>query len=161
MDTLCAHLEKYFSLEWYDEWTVLHETNDNEEYVSAAYRTSGNCYGWTSSLLFLEGVGEYVSHREIAKDPEEYFPEYFNQERAAWTVADIDLEEYGFTKVNSDSYESGCYTGQTDNPADILSSLQKSNPETNYIFEIDSVGQFDVRFSIWQRPMDYIHEYAC
>lgn len=147
MAIITAHLEKYFELEWRDEWIVLYDDG------CKAYRTSADSYSWTSSIEWFNG--EAVSHNEITNDPECYFDEFMDDPNKAWKIDAVDLSEYGFSKVNLESFENGFYHGQNDNPKDILEGLQSHNPEYNYIFELDSVGQFDIHFSVWKRPVGY------
>lgn len=133
-----------YSLEWSDEWIVSHETNK-------AYRTSPDSYGWLPSYVLTEdcdilGVDEIRNGDCI----DSYIEHLLNSDRAADTFG-IDWTKHGFRKLNPDAYESGFHPGQTDDPRKILAAAQAEYPLDDFLFSIDSKGQFDVNFSLWAR----------
>lgn len=62
------------------------------------------------------------------------------------------LEKHGFICYR-DNLESGFHPGQTDDPHKISKELEKEIPGAEWIFCIDGAGQFDIRFSLWYRPV--------
>jgi hypothetical protein len=70
--------------------------------------------------------------------------------RRAWTL-DVDVEDHGYKRLNTDPFEHGLYGGQSANPKAIGEALEACKV-TRYVFTLDSVGQFDARFSV------YVHE---
>jgi hypothetical protein len=65
------------------------------------------------------------------------------------------LEEMGYVNLNEDggSFENGWYGGQNDDPTSIGKAF-KAAGVTEYVFTIDSVGQFDLRFSVYVKEED-------
>ena len=145
MPRLAAILEKMgYSLEWSDEWAICN-------CCGKAVRTQADSYGWTASFTITDdGV---TCHECI--DPEEYLVSLEGDHKRANTIDRIDPENYGYVK-QSDQYENGWYPGQNDNPSEIAKALREKGHE-RFLFGIDGVGQFDVRFSV------YIHreELSC
>lgn len=141
---LFAALEEAgISLDWGDEWIV--------DGNGRAWRTQPDSYSWQSSILwgdgdFLtpdDGVEEWV---EVLKD---------DPSRALtgswWDAAD--LEELGWVQLDQD-YESGWHPGQTDDPRQISAGIREQfGDEAEILFTISGVGQFDVRFAVWVRPV--------
>jgi hypothetical protein len=137
-----------YSLEWSDEWVVSYE-ND-----SKAYRTSPDSYGWKPSYIILDD-GDIIGRDDIESGDEidTYIGHLLNDSNKADTF-DVDWTQHGFVKLNDDSYESGFHPGQNDKPKDILKEAQRKNPNSDFIFSIDSTGQFDLNFSIWARTKE-------
>lgn len=136
-----------YALEWGDEWTISYET-------SKAYRISPDSHGWRPSFVILDN-GETLGRDEIEAGDcvDEYIDHLLNDARKADTF-DIDWTKHGFVKLNEDAFESGFHPGQNDKPSDILKAAQRNDPDSDYLFSVDSVGQFDARFSIWARKSD-------
>jgi hypothetical protein len=132
-----------FSLEWYDGWTINHDTNK-------AYRTTPSHYGWKPYFIQNDWTnGEIIGGDEIENNEDlqaAYIEEYLlNNERAA-SLFNINLEKRGFTKVKP-HFESGLHEGQNDDP----SAIAEQYKDVDFVLTIDELGQFDTRFSIWTR----------
>ncbi len=136
--------ESGYSLEWNDEWMV-----DGDS--SKAYRTTADSYGWTPSIAYFDG--------DILT------PESDVSEWIAYAVNDSDVALTGRQCHKSvlvadgwalyeSGFESGWRPGQTADPAKILSAVQADRPGHDVVFYIDGVGQFDLEFSVYVRPMD-------
>ena len=131
-------LEGYgFSIEWEDEWTRC-------DGCGKAVRTSADSYGWQPSYLQTEGGECYCVDCLDADDIEPLE----NEPDRALNLRDIDPAKYGYAKVES-GFESGWYPGQNDNPREIFDRLKAAHPRL--LFVIDSTGQFDLGFSVWER----------
>ena len=114
------------------------------------FRTSPDSYGWTRSYVDTED-GRYC-HECVSEDPESFLEDFENNPRKAWTLGyEIPLEDNGYVKVNEEEYCNGLHHGQTDNPEKIAIALRSQSIE-RFIFAIDSIGQFDMDFSV------YVHE---
>lgn len=124
-------------LEWSDEWT---SCSDCRKLV----RTQPDSYSWTRS--YWDHEDGPVCHECVKKHPEDYIEEMVGNDRAAITI-DIDLDKHGFVKLQGD-LENGLYGGQKADPKVIGKSLRKHGID-RYVFVIDSVGQFDMSFSVW------------
>lgn len=144
--------------QWLDEWTRCTE-------CYRAMRTESDSYRWTMYGSFSEDG--YVCADCMKKYPLDYLTEgldysetgtYVNNANNAVTwLTSAELSAIGFTQWQADdpqTYENGWHPGQTDDPHAILALIRKST-EANVVFLIESVGQFDMRFSAWtQDPTD-------
>jgi len=143
-------------LEWSDEWTTCGE-------CYRALRTQGDSYGWT---MFGAFTGDGYTCQDCMKaDPNAYLTdtgygneEYINNSRNAVTwLTGAELKAIGFTQWapnDPQSYENGWHPGQTDDPKEILKEITETGEWAETVFLIDSVGQFDIRFSAWVRNPD-------
>lgn len=63
------------------------------------------------------------------------------------------IEKTGFVCYSPDEYcerfETGFHPGQNDNPVDIAKDIEENLPNHDYIFKIDSAGQFDIYWSVF------------
>jgi hypothetical protein len=130
-----------YEMEWEDEWSTCED-------CGKAVRTNADSYGWTRSYVIL---GECSLVCRDCVDEEDYISDYLLNESGHADTFGIDLSSYGFTKLNSDSFENGWHPGQNDSPAEIVKHLPNG---VEFVFQIDNVGQFDVRFSCWTRPTE-------
>jgi hypothetical protein len=130
-----------YEIEWSDEWSTCED-------CGRAVRTSADSYGWTRSYVIM-GEGSLLCRECV--DEDEYINEYLLNKTDAADTFGIDLAAHGFTKVNADSYQNGWHPGQNDNPRDIADKLTSG---VDYVFQIDDKGQFDIRFSVWTRPVE-------
>lgn len=132
-------------LEWHDEWWTCGECGN-------AIRTTADSYSWTPSYVLLHEC-EVVCVECIAADPEEYVQHLLNNDSTADTFG-TDLEALGFVQIPEDTfYESGWHPGQTDDPAEIGPRMTPEGHDR--VWQINGVGQFDIRFTMWTRPDDY------
>lgn len=116
-------------------------------------RTSPTHYGWQPDFYVSPSDGiiceKCFDDNEGYQD--EYIEEKINDPKSAINglITEDQLETLGWEKWNSQSYENGWYTGQTDEPQEIYNELKSKFEEI--VFFIDSVGQFDTHFSVWTR----------
>lgn len=129
-----------YAIEWSDEWAQC----DN---CAKAIRTSPDSYGWRRSYFDSEDGIQCIEC--VREDPSGYLEHLEGHPRRAETM-DLDLDELGYVKVG-ENYEHGWHQGQNDSP-DVVATSLKARGIHRFIFKIDDVGQFDVRFSV------YIHE---
>lgn len=133
---VAALLEKMgFNLEWSDEWTTCSD-------CCKLVRTSPNSYGWQPSYTINDG--EIICKNCV--DPETHLSNLEGNERAANQIESINPEDYGYVKL--DDYEHGWHPGQNASPKLIAAALREQNV-SRFIFNMDSVGQFDQHFSVW------------
>jgi len=124
-------------MEWRDEWTSCHD-------CSKIVRTSPDGWGWTPSYFATDGHLTCIEC--IREDPEDYLSQLEELGRGN-LIQFIDPGEHGYTLIQ-DNFESGLHPGQSDSPDKILEALNKAGCE-RVVMNIDSKGQFDVRFSAW------------
>lgn len=137
-------------IEWYDEWTRCGE-------CFRAFRTQPNSYSWTMYGAFVESACEYICAECLNADVESYLEDYIdNTSNAVVWCDDSTLIENGWEKWepnNPHQYENGWHPGQTDDPKKILEEIKEENEDLQVVFLIDSVGQFDMRFSAWVKEL--------
>ena len=131
-------------LQWEDEWTRCFE-------CLGVVRTSPDGWGWKPSYVITESEGPTCINC-LAQEPEDYLEELEGDSRRACQV-ELDLEKAGYRKIDIE-FENGLYGGQSASPGKIGELLDAADFE-RYIFNIDSTGQFDTRFSVW------LHEDEC
>lgn len=147
--------ERFFKDEvefgWDDEWTSCCE-------CYKAVRTTPTHYGWTPSYMWISDC-EIVCH-EHYEDYAESIIDYYKNETNKAVNRDFFpiLEKAGFICYSPDEYcqrfETGFHPGQTDDPKKIAEDIEKELPGYDYIFKIDSVGQFDVNWSVYLRKAE-------
>jgi hypothetical protein len=143
MPRLSAILEHIGAgIEWGDEWSDCYQ-------CGKLVRTSPDSYGWQPSYIRTED-GE-VCHECVSKDPEAYLLELEGDADRAWTL-DIDPADHGYTLLE-EGFENGFHPGQNDDPREIAGRLRARGID-NFVFRLDSVGQFDASFSVYV-PDDY------
>jgi hypothetical protein len=128
------------SIEWEDEWTDC-------AYCGGLVRTKPDSYGWMQS--FYMGEHEIICHECIKDDidrQKDYIEDHIGNSRKCLTI-NIDLEQHGFVHIDQ-KFEHGWHGGQDASPTKIATYL-RSKGVTRFIFVLDSVGQFDMGFSVW------------
>lgn len=134
-------LERYgYEIEWSDEWSTCQE-------CGKAVRTSPDSYGWQPSYFIMNDCELFcVDCCPI----EEYLEGIEDNPRRALNDH-ISPADYGYIKLEGD-FENGFHPGQNDNPTAIYKRLHEAGHK-RLLFNIDGVGQFDIRFSIWKKAV--------
>lgn len=140
MGRLAGILERRgYGVEWLDEWYTCTE-------CAKAFRNQPNSYSWKMYGAVLHEC-EPVCGDCLHANPEWLADEIVNNYERADTLG-IDWAAQGW-EHQPDRYENGWHPGQDDKPEAIAARV----PDTHdYLFTVDGVGQFDVRFSLWTRP---------
>lgn len=125
-------------LEWGDEWEDCSE-------CGKLVRTQADSHGWRPSY-WNDDNGETVCHECIKKDPDYYLTSLEGNHRRATTIG-LDLKAHGYSHV-SQQREAGLHPGQNGDPK-LIANVLRTMGITRFIFSLDSVGQFDVSFSVW------------
>lgn len=135
------------SAEWSDEWVDCYE-------CGKAYRSSPDSYGWTKSWWFglydCEIICADCTRKNMLDEYLDWLAE--SSERADLFLDDGELEDAGWRRVD-EKFEHGFYGGQAASPAKIAAYLHKQGFD-RIIFKVDSVGQFDMDFSVWVQADD-------
>ena len=150
---IMSFIEKNFDCEiethWHDEWTPCNE-------CYRAVRVSPDSYGWEVSYVWTSECS--IVCRECVDKNEEFqweAIEYYknNTNRAAPSWFYPYLEQHGFICYSPDEYckvfETGFHSGQNDDPREVAKDIKNNLPGYDYLFKIDSVGQFDCRWSVF------------
>lgn len=136
----------YDSGHWSDEWTGCCE-------CGGLVRTQADSYSWKAYYQNDPDCG-IVCGDCLKKDIPAYL-ESLEGKSNNGAVLDVDPAQHGYVKVNApgrhQSFESGWHPGQNADPTE-MSKTMKLNGVTRFLWFIDSVGQFDIHFSL------YIHE---
>lgn len=126
-------------LEWEDEWTSCGE-------CGKLVRTQPDCYDWTASYAIVNEC-ELLCHECLKADAPNYLASLEDDPTKAVTFGEFNPDDYGYVKVNKESYENGWY-GTTDDPKLIAKDLRNKGVR-RFIFTVDGKGQFDIHFSVW------------
>ena len=129
-----------FSCEWCDEWATC-------DSCQRAVRTQADSYCWTRS--YVDSDGEITCEDCTLEDPAEYLESLEGNARAAITLS-VDPTDHGYV-LAGDNFEHGFHEGQAADPSKIAQVLEDLGI-SRFVFNIDSVGQFDMSFSV------YVHE---
>jgi len=92
---------------------------------------------------------EFVCIECVKKDPVAYLESLEHKPNMAETM-EIDLEKYDYCCLSED-LENGLYGGQMADPK-VIGEVLKKMGIRRYLFQLDSVGQFDCAFSV------YVHQ---
>lgn len=134
------------SAEWSDEWVDCGE-------CGKAYRSSPDCYGWTKSWWLAydcEIICADCTRKHMLDEYLNWLTE--SHERADLFLSDGELEDAGWQRLDAD-FENGLYGNQAAEPKKIAAYLRKHGFD-RIIFKVDSVGQFDMDFSVWVSVTD-------
>jgi predicted transcriptional regulator len=128
------------AIEWCDEWATCCA-------CAKAVRTQADSYCWTRS--YVEWSGELTCHECMEDDDNRraYIEEELEGDSDHADTLDWDLAGLGYVRMDED-FQSGLYGGQSASPRKIADALRERGVE-RFVFQIDSVGQFDARFSCW------------
>lgn len=137
--------ERYgVELEWSDEWTTCED-------CGKLVRTQPDSYGW--QRYWSELNGSTICGDCIKKDPSDYLESLEGEPNKAITITGIDPEKHGYVKILG-NLENGWHGGQDDDPRKVAESL-RAKGVSNFLFVIDSVGQFDLKFSVFVHESEY------
>lgn len=140
------------SAEWSDEWVDCHE-------CGKAYRSQPDSYGWTKSWWLGPYDCEIICADCTKEHGMEDYLEYLSEhhDHADTFLDDGDLEDAGWKQLDY-TFENGLYGGQSASPAKIAAWLRKQGVE-KFLFKIDTVGQFDMDFTVWVSDEEDIDEH--
>ena len=148
-------IEKYFdgdiAVEWSDEWTRCSD-------CYRAIRTSPDSYDFEPSFLWISDC-EIVCRECWENSIDDIIETYKNDTNKAVSSAFYPLlEKAGFVCYSPDEYcqifETGFHPGQNDDPQKIAADITENLPDYDFIFKIDSIGQFDYQWSVFLRKQD-------
>lgn len=128
-------------IEWSDEW-------EECEGCNKLVRTQADSYGWQPSYR-RDDSGLLCVHC-LKEDPVEYLESMEGDFKSANTISSIDPANHGYVLLQ-DAYEHGFHRGQDADPKLVAKALDDQGV-CRYLFNIDDVGQFDMKFSV------YVHE---
>ena len=142
-----SFFDEEVEFDWDDEWTAC-------SVCYKAIRTQADSYGWTASFMRTEyDIICHEHYEEYQEDIIDYFKN--NTNHAVMPEFYPILEKAGFVCYSPDEYcqrfETGFHPGQNDDPKKIAKDIEKELPNYDYIFKIDSVGQFDINWSVYLR----------
>jgi hypothetical protein len=126
-------------IEWGDEWAACDECHK-------LFRTQPDSYMWRRSYWLDEMDGDIRCRECVLEDPTDMLEQLEGKDDRALTF-DMDLAAHGYVRQDGE-YESGWHPGQDDNPKTIADTL-RAKGIGRFLFKVDGVGQFDVRFSLW------------
>tara|TARA_R110000824_G_scaffold25484_7_gene88784 strand:- start:705 stop:1643 length:939 start_codon:yes stop_codon:yes gene_type:complete len=154
MPLLCELAEKVgFTIEWSDEWATCED-------CQGAFRVSGDSYSWTM-YGYVTDSGDAICGNCVVEDPDDYFAAISGDHRKAITIRGVDPTQHGYARIAGTDglaivFEHGMYGGQDASPEAIGNALKGAGIE-DFLFSIDSTGQFDIRFSVFV-PDDVVED---
>jgi hypothetical protein len=131
-------------LEWSDEWDICGD-------CGKAVRTKPDSYGWKGAYWQDENADVHC-HECVGDDPTEYL-EFLEGKHRSCVTLDLDLADHGYILLE-DEYEAGFYGGQDADPELVSEALREQGVE-RFIFNLDSVGQFELSFSVWVHMSEF------
>lgn len=138
-----------YAVEWSDEWSTCED-------CGKAIRTSPDSYSWSPSYALINDCS-VVCAECLSESPEDYLSELIgdtNRCLSADLHARIQLEDFGFRRINDDDYESGWHPGQTDTPDKAIKALKASGAitdDTEFIFVQTEQSQFYTCWAVYVR----------
>ena len=115
-------------------------------------------YGDTGRYQYIEC--DILCKNCILEDPEEIIENCLNDSNKAIPDYLTDyIKDQGFVCFSNDDnycpiYETGFHIGQNDNPKDIEKKIKELKHNYDYLFMINSVGQFDVQWSVFIKRVE-------
>lgn len=135
-------------IEWLDEWTSCGG-------CYKAVRTKPDSYAWRPGYAIV--CNDFLCTACLLDMGIDALEDLIDNPDSAVTWCEPEhVEGLGFVKWepgDEHDYESGWYPGQNDDPHKILESIKARVPDSQVVFFIDSVGQFDIRFSAYIRKL--------
>jgi hypothetical protein len=147
-DKMVGYIESIIDIHWIDEIISCDD-------CGGAIKTTPSYYGDLPEWVLMDG---YILCKDcILNDEgiqEEIIETYKNQTDKPIMPWFFDIiEKQGFVCYSSDEYcqrfETGLHPGQNDRPIDIAKDIEENLPGYDYIFKIDSAGQFDIYWSVF------------
>ena len=134
--------------------------DDDHDYCSECYKwysTQPDYYGGEPKAIWVSDCDRLCKSCALGypEDIEEFYNNQYDRALPAWAIDTIKkLGYFCLDDANNESckiYENGLHPGQNDTPADIIKNLEKEGfwDKYDYIFCINSTGQFDCRFSLF------------
>lgn len=140
MSRLADILERRgYGVEWLDEWYTC-------QHCWRAFRGQPDSYSWKMYGAILNEC-EPICGDCLHANPEWLADEIVNDPKRADTLG-IDWAAHGW-EHQPERFENGWHPGQDDRPEEIAGRVPEGY---DFLFSVDGVGQFDVRFSLWIRP---------
>jgi len=127
-----------FEIEWEDCWIACDD-------CCKLVRTEPDSYGWTPSFV-RDDCGHTVCIDCLEEDASSYFEE-LEESGKGNSISRLHPSDHGYVEVMGD-FESGWHRGQDASPEKISNLLNDAGFE-RIIINLDSKGQFDIRFSVW------------
>lgn len=137
---IVEYLEKYFELDWEDEFVIDYE-ND------VAYRSQPDSYGWQPEFVIIDG--EIVGVDELNNMNDEDFREFLENERYLnnpKTAINLNGFEPRGTDIIDEDYHMFEYEPD---PEKILKEFKEQYPDKDFYFVIGGVAQFGLNFSLY------------
>lgn len=141
-------LEQYgYECEWSDEWSTCDD-------CCKAIRTSPDSYSYIGQYWITEG--SIICAKCVIDNSVGDYLESLEDHPTSAVTLDVDPSEFGYTLQES-NFENGFHAGQNDDPEKIHARL-KALGYMGIVFKLDSVGQFDQRFSVYYKAKPCAHE---
>lgn len=132
--------------EWYDEWAIDHNNNK-------AYRTTGDCYSWQSSIQITED-GEILT-------PDDDISEWINWAKnnhhrviTAPHIRNSDMNTAGYRQHNGE-FQNGFHYEMNDDPEKITKEIRRVHGNSvDIVYRLSEASQFYIGFECWIKEND-------
>ena len=133
------------------------DTTTNCSDCGKYFSTQSGYYGAEPEFLWVSDCALLCKSCALGypEDIEEFYNNQYDRALPNWCIDTIKKMDYFCLDDEDDElckiYENGLHPGQNDTPADIIKNLEKEGfwDKYDYIFCINSTGQFDCRFSLF------------
>lgn len=130
-----------YEFEWEDEWSDCSS-------CGKLIRTNPNGYGWRRYYYETDDCDRICGDCVQSDDSEcQRYLEWLEGSYTRAMTFDLDLAKLGYVH-NEARFEHGFHHGQDADPKKVAEELKRRGIN-RFIFELDSVGQFDMDFSFW------------
>jgi len=153
MSRLCDFIEnrQIIEIDWNDEYIGCSE-------CYKAIRTIADCYSWEPSFIWVNDC-ELLCRDHWGDNLEDIIEYYKNSINRALPSDFMEKVEKAGWKCYSPNeyckrYETGFHPGQTDNPLMVVKEIEAELPDHDYLFVINSKGQFDINWHVFIRKQD-------
>lgn len=138
-------LEECAELEWSGEWTTCIE-------CGGAIRTQADSYGWQRG--YVDTDDGPVCAECAAKQAGSILESFEgSSDKCVTSALGLRPDQHGYKRIEQE-FENGFYGGQDSDPEKIAATLRKRGIE-RFIFVLDAVGRFDVKFSAWVHESEF------
>lgn len=156
-------------IEWLQEQVDVEcHFEDEIDYCRECYKaveTQPSSYGWTPNFLY-DDFYECVCRECIESDKDlqmefiDLLSDHHSHERPRaildWFRPIAEKERFKCLEDDDMAckrFESGWHPGQDDDPREVIKWMEENLPDHEFLFCVDSVGQFDIQFSVLLRPL--------
>mgnify|MGYP000249887354 CR=1 FL=1 len=147
------------AMEKFDVVSAFEDEIERCDICATAVETQPTSWSWQPNFIRDEHMELLCRNCVEAMDEEELEDVIAHFSCAVKALPDWmkkQLDRIGFVCLENDDmacarFESGFFPGQNDDPERVAEDLDEKLPHHEYVFVLNSVGQFDMDWSVWVR----------